>query len=205
MAYAEEKWAFSELKAALTSDAKLRIEYERAIESVVQEYNTSIFENRFITGGAVELFTMWAMRSIGIDASKVGAQLRGADIQLPRGGRLSIKSSFTSPPGAIRLINVQGLSKRARWTDATIFVLAEIGVGYADPDVLPGATRSTGDAIQLPWPNLRGHFEKHPELLVKVQIPTKSRLTAQSKIASEAVARDVVSALELNKLKAGIP
>ena len=205
MAYAEEKWAFSEFKAALIRDEKLREEYEQAIASVVREYNTSIFENRFITGGAVELFTLWAMRSVGIDASKVGAQLRGADIQLPRGGRLSIKSSFTSPPGAIRLINVQGQSKGAHWTDATIFVLAEIGVGYADPDVLPGATRSTGDAIQLPWPNLRGHFEKHPEFLVKVQIPTKSRLTAQSKVASELVAREVVSQLKLGKLKAGMP
>lgn len=204
MAYAEEKWAFNEFKAALISDARLRNEYEQAIESVVREYNTSIFENRFITGGAVELFTMWTMRSIGIDASKVGAQLRGADIQLPRGGRLSIKSSFTSPPGAIRLINVQGQSKGARWTDATIFVLAEIGVGYADPDILPGATRSTGDAIQLPWPRLSSHLKNRPEFLVEVQIPTKSRLTAQSKVASEAVARDVVDALDLRRLKAGM-
>lgn len=204
MAFPEERWAFKAFADGLKADERLLSDYEEAISSVVTEYNTSIFENRFIAGGAVELFTIWAMRSIGIDATKVGAQLRGADIQLPKGGRLSIKSSFTSPPGAIRLINVQGSTARAVWADPTIFLLAGVGLGYADPTILPNATKKTGDAIQITWPTLRKHFENHPELLVKIHVETKSKLTAQSKVASENIARDIVQSRNLQKLISGM-
>ena len=205
MPFAEERWAFGEFGKALRADDSLRTEYERAIKSVVREYNTSIYENRFVTGGAVELFTQWAMRAAGIDVNLVGAQLSGADIQLPRGGRISIKSSFTDPPGSISLINVRGESSSARWADSTIFVLAKLGIGYADPEILPDATRRTSDAIVLPWPRLRHHLEMHPELVSDVDIPVKSRLTAGSKVASRAVAIDVIQSLGLRRLRSGFP
>lgn len=205
MSYSEERWAFNEYRKALKKNYKLRSEYEKAIDSVVSDYNTSIYENRFITGGAVEIFTLWAMRASGIEISQVSSQLRGADLQLPRGGRISVKSSFTSPPGDIRLINVQGESLETEWEEATIFILAGIGLVYADPMYLPHATRRTRDAIVLPWREIREHIERHENLMAEVQIPVKSKLTAGSKVASRAVALEVVQSLGLSRLRSGFP
>lgn len=169
MAFTEERRAFSDFRAGLERDKTLREEYELAIASVVRDYNTSIYENRFVTGGAVELFTLWAMRATGVEASVVGSQLPGADIQLPKGGRLSVKFVFADRPGDIRLINVQGLSAAALWNHATLFIVASRGLHYADPDLLRNATRRTSDAVVIRWrdsqpsqPRTRGITPRSP-------------------------------------------
>ena len=60
-----------------------------------------------------------------------------------------MKSSFTGRRDQIRLINTLGDSA-ARWTAPTIFIIAERGIGYADPGLLPNATRAARDAVILP-------------------------------------------------------
>ena len=56
---------------------------------------------------------------------------------------------FYGARSRIRLIDALGDSA-ARWTAPTIFIIAERGIGYADPGLLPNATRAARDAAILP-------------------------------------------------------
>jgi len=212
MAYAEERRSFAQFKNALETTPTLKAQYESAIASVVLEYNTSILENRFVTGGAVEIFTMWAMRSAGIDVAQVGAQLRGSDLQLPRGGRISLKGVFAIAPQAGRaetrttnLINVQGHIEGAVWADATFFLLAARGLYYADPDLLPDRAYPTGGALSIRMKDVVDFGARNPQFHCDLAVAEKTALTANSKVASRAVAVETVLAHNLTELQRGFP
>ena len=110
---------------------KTRQEYEIGIRTLIERYNTTIRENRFVVGGVVEIFTMALLRSTGIEVSAYGAESVAGDLILPDLKMFSVKSSFTSS-GSIRLVNTMGDSA-TNWTTATLFVLANVGIVYGDP------------------------------------------------------------------------
>ncbi len=55
--------------------------------------NTAIYENRFIAGGAVEVFAFALLRTVGIECTLYGDQAMVGDILLPNDRKLSVKSS----------------------------------------------------------------------------------------------------------------
>lgn len=212
MAYQAERQAFANFKAYLEANSGLRSEYETAIASVVAEYNTTLRENRFIAGGAVEVFTAWAMRAAGIDVEHVGPLSAGADLRLTGGEGLSMKAVFVSPPVPGRrdgrttnLVNVLGDIANAKWHDATLFVIAGTGLVYADPELLPDAAiTQTGGALVVHLEFVLALAASRPEFHCALSIATKpDRVAADAKVASQAVAYETVMSKGLTELQRG--
>ena len=67
MSYNSERRAFAHLKD--NCPQAVSDEYVQAIKTVLERYNTTIYENRFVTGGAVEIFTCALLRSVGLDCT----------------------------------------------------------------------------------------------------------------------------------------
>ena len=201
MPYNRERRAFGVLRDALMGNELLREEYEQAVEAVVTQYNTAIYENRFVVGGAIERITVAAMRAAGIAAQLVGSETTGADVLLPGGTSISVKSQFTESRSEVRLINTMGEST-SQWSEATLFVIAGRGVGYADPDLLPDATVRRRDVLVLPWRRLRDLWEQRPDYMCRVTVPVKPDviLTGQSQLASRLIAREVLEEHQLEIL-----
>ena len=122
-AYRAERRVFDRLVADCTEQA--RQEYEDAVAILAQRYNTTIYENRFVVGGAVEVFTYALLKTVGIDCTLYGDQSAAGDILLPGDHKLSVKSRFTRT-GPITLANKRGQGARV-WQTATLFVLCRSG------------------------------------------------------------------------------
>ncbi len=78
MSYHQERRVFDRLRADLAPQVKR--EYEAAFNTLIERYNTTIKENRFITGGALEVFTYALLRSVGIECNLYGSQATHGDI-----------------------------------------------------------------------------------------------------------------------------
>lgn len=119
-----------------------------SVRTLVERYNTTIYENRFIVGGAVEIFAYALLRSVGIACTLYADQSRGGDILLPNQKQLSVKSSFTGMSN-VKLINQMGPGTR-NWDTAALFVISGVGIVYGDPDTVgQDAIKSTGDGLEL--------------------------------------------------------
>ena len=185
--YPQARAIFLRFKEQLEIQHDLRQELLDAVGLLVDDYNTTYRENRFIVGGAVEEMIAAAMRCIGFeDVRSVGVQNVGIDIFVGEQG-FSLKTSFTGKNEAIGMINKQGDSHPV-WTDPTIFVLSGQGIGYADPVLLPNATRDGNDQVSLPRPPLYALFEQDPQWLLPCAVPAKARDVSQRSAASAAVA-----------------
>ena len=86
--YTQEREIFERLKTNCSEDA--RHEYELAIHTLLEHYNTTIYENRFVVGGAVEVFTYALLRSVEIECKLYGDQGQDGDGLLPNGRKLSV-------------------------------------------------------------------------------------------------------------------
>ena len=163
----------------------------RAIGVLISEYGTSVRENRFIVGGGTERIIATAMRCVGIrEASARGLGANEEDIVVGN-SHISVKASFTGGRQQIRLINTLGASE-SRWDTATIFVLANIGIGYADPDLLPDADRRTIDAVVLPRAPLDNLHANDPQWLLRCDVPVNPKDASQMRAASEAVTTEIL-------------
>lgn len=189
--YEQERTVFRLFKTELERNEVLRSEVESAIEVLLSEYNTTIHENRFVVGGVLERIIGAAMRAAGIDATNVGKVNPRIDISVPGAEGFSVKGGFTGA-GPIRLINVLGGGVGGGWREATIFVLTGIGIGYADPELLPEATVSSGDAVLLKRRNLTEFLARQPEYLLRCEIAQKSADLEHTRMASEAVAHELL-------------
>ena len=132
MNFETERNCFYHLKNNLKPEA--RAEYEIAVEILNETYNTAIHENRFISGGVVEILTLALMRSTGIQVEAWGEKGARGDLKLDTGQLISVKSSFTGK-GNIKLVNKMG-SDLPPWETATLFVLANIGMFTATPTMV---------------------------------------------------------------------
>jgi hypothetical protein len=202
MPFTRERDAFRQVAGTFKARPAVEEAYLDAVADVVERYNTSIYENRFTVGGAVELITLLLMRECGISAQPAGQESRGIDVHLGGAAGLSIKSQFAPSPGAFNLVNTRGGSA-ARWEVGTLFIIANKGVGYADSELLPNATRIASDALVLDWSPLRDFWEQHPQYLYSADIPVKPAtiLSGQSLVASQAVALEVLNRLDSPLLK----
>ena len=189
--YTIHREIYRQLRDGLTNSPDVLDELLRALGLLISEYDTSIRENRFIAGGATERILATTMRCVGI----VNARARGLDLSdediVVDGHQISVKASFTGGRQAIRLINTLGDSS-ATWRTATIFVLANRGIGYADPDLLPNVARSSRDAVILPRPPLDDLHDAQPQWLLQCDVPAKSQDASQRRAASEAVATEIL-------------
>ena len=190
--YRQARETFLRFKAQLEIQSDVQEELLTAIGLVLDDYNTTYRENRFIVGGAVEEMVATAMRCVGLeDVRSVGVQNVGSDIFVGNQG-FSLKTSFTGRNEAIGLINKQGDSS-PQWVDPTIFVLAGTGIGYADPELLPNATRDGNDQVSLPREPLLAMFRDNPQWLLKCEVPIKPPTDEPPKsVASRTVALEIL-------------
>lgn len=145
--YAIERRVFERLKSDCSDRAKR--EYELAFNTLMERYNSTIYENRFITGGAVEVFTCALLRSVGIDCTLYADQSKSGDILLPNDKKLSLKGTFTGGASDVKLMNKLGEGNRS-WTTATLFIISEVGIVYGDPNMIDDEhLKPTQDGLSL--------------------------------------------------------
>lgn len=185
---------FEILRDRLIADDELRAELEGAIDMLRSAYNAFIYENRFIVGGALEHLVVAAMNGAGFSAHHIGRGDTRVDVAARAivdgtEGGFSIKQSASL---TVRLINTLGEGV-AIWSDPTLFFLDGIGMVYADPELLPNATRRDKDAIIMNGSSLKEFISAHPEWVIPMHIeqPQKGKI-ASSKTASEDVARSII-------------
>ena len=164
--YKEERRVFDRLKSDCTDGAKQ--EFELAVHTLLERYNTTIRENRFVVGGAVEVFTCALLRVVGIDYTLYGPQ---ATVLLPNDKKLSIKASFRGLT-SIKLLNQMGEGDR-EWETATLFVISGVGIVFGAPDMVePEQVKATGDGKSLTAKGLKS-LAANPENVMPMKIPQK--------------------------------
>ena len=189
--YTPHRDIFRRFREGLEANGEVLDELLRALGLVISEYDTSIRENRFIAGGAAERIVATAMRCVGITNARArGLNISDEDIVVGD-HQISVKASFTGGREAIRLINTLGDSV-STWRAATVFILANRGIGYADPGLLPGEARSTRDAVMLARRPLDDLHDASPEWLLKCAVAAKAQDASQRRAASEAVATEIL-------------
>ena len=189
--FRSEKRVFDRLRSDCQPVA--RQEYERSVRTLVERYNTTVYENRFVVGGAVEVFTHALLRSVGIDCSLYGDQAHGGDIMLPGDRKLSVKSSFRGVAD-IRLLNQMGEGDRT-WNTATLFVISEVGMVFGAPDMVDADhVKAVGDAKVLKRAGLQSLIDISANV-ISMEIARKppTEMTGFSHKASTAVARHILS------------
>lgn len=197
--YTPHREVYRRFREGLESAPDILDELLGALGLLISEYDTTIRENRFIAGGATERILAATMRCVGLNSARSrGLRLDDEDIVVD-GTQISVKASFTGTRQAIRLINTLGDSA-STWQAATIFVLANRGIGYADPVLLPNVAKSSRDAVILPRGPLDNLHNANPEWLLQCAVPTKSQDASQRRAASEAVATEI-----LRRTSAGKP
>ena len=199
----QEQRVFRRLQTDSTEQIKQ--EYEKAISTLVERYNTTIYENRFTVGGAVEVFTYALLRSVGIDCALYGNQAKSGDILLPNDRKLSVKSSFTGGPADIRLLNKQGGGAR-KWDVATLFVLSEVGIVFGAPDMVSEEwIQDVSDAVVLKRKAIAALI-KNPSNVIQIKIIKKppTEMTGLSHKASNALAKQIIFEEKLENLLAAI-
>ena len=182
----------------LSNEAKT--EYERGVSNLIQRYNTAIYENRFIAGGVVEIFTLALMRSVGIEIEAHGARGVGGDLRLHSGEMFSIKGCFTKTSNVI-LVNTRDDSYTP-WTTATLFVVSNYGIIYGDPTMVgTDDLVRVQDNLQIKRKAFVG-FANDPTNLIPMRIPLKPPADKEgtNRKASDDVAIQLMNELELKTL-----
>ena len=183
---------WTRFKSGLENSPSLLDELLGAVSNLIGDYNSSIRENRFIVGGATERILATAMRATGIRNVQSRGLAQDEEDLVVDGVGISVKSSFTGRREQIRLVNTLGDSG-TQWSAPTIFIIAERGIGYADPGLLPNAAKTTSDAIVLPR-RLLDHFHNgNPNYFLDCAVPRKPTNRNQSKVLSVTVANEIMT------------
>ena len=190
--YAPHREIYRQLREGLTDRHDILDELLRALGLLISEYDTTVRENRFIAGGATERMLATTMRCVGIaNARARGLEPDDEDISVGP-YKISVKGSFTGKKDQITLVNSRGISRGLTWTTATIFVLANRGIGYADPAQLPDEARRSGGELNLRRGPLDALHDAEPQWLLQCAVPAKSQDASQRRAASEAVATEIL-------------
>ena len=197
--YMQEKRAFDCLKSSCPEAVKGQ--YELGISALLQYYNTTIYENRFIVGGAVEVFTYAIMRATGISCALYADQSKSGDILLQNDRKLSVKGTFTGGPKDVKLMNKLGGGER-EWDTATLFVISEVGIVYGSPDMVSHEhIKDAEDGLILQKAALVELISDDSNVFtldIKAKPPTV--MTGLSHKASTAVANQIMSDMGLTAL-----
>ncbi len=169
MTFQRERAGFHTFKHCFEQDSALREELKRAIGALYERYDTTIRENRFVVGGALEIILGAALRACGLPVRHRGTETVEWDLLFEDGeGGYSIKSLPKSP--STRLVNVLSRSVSPElWRVATLFVLRE-GLVYADPDLPWWQSRRNdaniliprSDALEIKRKTIRAFAEANP-------------------------------------------
>jgi len=168
---------FFEMKKKLESEnfKENVIEFEKALEKLIEEYDTAVRENRFIVGGVIETLFCALLNSVGFKSELLEEERY--DIKV-NGEKFSLKSNFTGK-GDIRLINILGTGT-AEWREPTIFFISGFGVCYADPEMgIP--TKTVKDAVTINVDNIKRYLYGHNEWLINIRVPFKSKSVVTKK------------------------
>ena len=187
----QEKRVFDRLKSDCSEDAKY--EYEYVLSILIERYNTTIYENRFIVGGTVEVFTYALLKSVGIECSLYGSQAKSGDIILPNNKKLSVKGTFTGKISDVKLVNQLGGGKRY-WDTATLFIISGTGIVYGTPEMVEEEyIKQVSDGVVLKGKALR-EISQNPNNVFEVDIVPKppTEMTGFSHKASVAVAKQIM-------------
>ena len=202
MPYRAERESFKHLKQNV--NAETLGEYSVAIKTVLERYNTTIYENRFVAGGAVEVFTCALLRSVGLDCKMYADQERAGDLLLPGGRKISVKGLFVGGYANVKLINQLGGRGREReWETATLFIVSEVGIVYGDPDMInkDEHVKQVSDGLQLNKSAVEFLASKSSNLIsLDIARKPSTRETGFSQKASTAVAQQVMADMELGHL-----
>ena len=202
--YTQEQRVFNRLKEDCSIASQQ--EFELAIATLLERYNTTIHENRFVVGGAVEVFTYALLLTVGIDCTLYGSQSRSGDILLPNDRKLSVKGTFVGGPTNVKLMNKQGGGDR-EWDTATLFVVSGIGIVFGAPDMVIGEhVRDTSDGVELRKAGLVALIE-NPANVMQMEIVQKppTEMTGFSHKASTAVARQILFEMKSESLLGAFP
>ena len=125
-----------------------------------------------------------------------------SDLTLPNGKPLSVKSQFTKNKTKFKLINTQS-DYEPKWTTATLFIIAGIGIVYGDPDMTnPEHLVRASDALELKFEAIRSYMADSKNI-IELNIPVKppAEMTRFSLKASSAVASKVLYERKLEILR----
>lgn len=213
MTYEEAREFAGEFLGALNGNAAIQAELLAAITECFHRYDTGAYENRFIVGAVVEQLLGATGRALGFDVENAGAHRQAYDLEIRSGYGLSVKySSSVGRSARVRLTNSQGAV--GVWTTGTIFVLAGVGIGYADAGLVPGATMHSGDSKSLdvavrpllqlwdrPLPASRAPLPDwlariptpvpRPEFFVPIPVPTRAAVRSP-RLAGDPIALDIL-------------
>lgn len=192
LAYIAARRVYARFREGLAAQQAVLDELLLAMQLLLNEYHTSIRENRFIVGGAAERLFAVAMRAVGLEGARARGLSVGEEDLVVGGVQLSLKCSFTGRRDAIRLINSLGGSAPPAWEVPTLFALAGAGIGYADPEQLGAEVHATHDAVILKRDALDAHFQRHPDLMFPCAVPHMPRDPYQRRAASEAVVKEIL-------------
>ena len=197
--FAQERKVFDFLKNNCPEDAKRQ--YEIAVNALLRDYNTTLYENRFVVGGAVEVFTCAILKATGISCALYSDQSKSGDILLQNDRKLSIKGTFTGGPANVKLMNKLGAGERP-WDTATFFIISQVGIVYGSPDMVRDEhIADVSDGVELKKAALV-ELMKDGSNVFDLQInPKPSGLAAgHSRKASTAVAEQIMSDMNLTAL-----
>ena len=199
--FKESRSLFKEIKEKIESskDKPNIIEFEKAIQKLVNEYNTANRENRFVVGGALEILFCALLKSLNFQCKWLKEARYDIEIN---GIKFSLKSNFTGS-GDIRLVNILG-DERAVWEEPTLFFISGIGICYADP-LMNLETKHTSDALTIKLKDLKNLFENNRGLVISISIPRKPRNSEAIKIASYDVAKSILEEINSQYLKPHLP
>lgn len=195
MRKAREK--FKEIKERLADNKNILAikEFEEALKRLVEEYDTSDWENRFVVGGVLEILFSALLNACGFKSKRL-QEIR-YDIEIDS-IKFSIKSNFTGS-GDIRLINILGFTE-AKWEEPTLFFISEVGIIYADQK-MGLKTKKTSDALTINTQELKNFIEKNDEWLIKISIPKKQEKPERIKKASFDVCQSILQEINSKILK----
>lgn len=192
--FQNERDAFARI-VALQDDVFL--EFENALKSLVFQYSTTNYENRFVAGASAELLVKCLLELAFINVDAVGGEEPGIDLA-SKDLRISVKVQFGKLTD-VRIRNIMGGTKltssstEGEWTEATVMVLPGIGLVYGDPEsqgLTSGLFWST-DALILKKSAILDHVKSHPELVRKLAVPENDKIVR--KVASYIVVADLLA------------
>ncbi len=196
--FEKERSAFATMKRVMETNPDIREDFERCLADLLSRFATKIQENRFIVGGALEVLVTALLRACGVDSRDVGTTDARVDILLAEGGGFSIKGHF-SQSRDIRLINTLSSSGYAEWDTATIFVIHNTGLGYADPELLPNTARTVPDAVGINSRDIKNFLSSNPQYLIPLSVPAPLQDEARSELVSRVVAREILAKTKVLK------
>jgi hypothetical protein len=171
------------------------LEFEKAIQKLVEEYNTANWENRFVVGGVLEILFCTLLKSLSFQCKWLKEARYDIEVNEIK---FSLKSNFIGS-GDIRLINILG-EERAMWREPTLFFISGVGICYADPQ-MNLETKHTSDALVISMKELKKLFENYKEWVIPLSIPRKSKNFKEIKTASYDVAKSILEEINSQYLK----